>query len=215
MLEQIANFKKALEALSWFTTLGANDTKHVRDEILDLLHHSSKSLKTLNDLAETLEPVIRKNFNKEFFRSIYFHCLNNFTNPEAAKQARTHCTDIARDINRISFKISKFFRTERDFSFTTKNVQDSPPEPFKNIDEAFQMLMDGDKEFLIEFEKELNRIGNELQETFNLLFKTEQVDEAWEKYDKLSKSILDERQNLKKEIEKMEKAENHIRRILT
>ncbi len=74
--------------------------------------------------------------------------------------------------------------------------------------------MDADTLFLEEYERELDRIGNEFGRIGQLLDK-EHSEKAWKAYDKLRSSLMSDRASLRNEFERMEKAETHIRKLLS
>jgi len=148
MLNIVALFKEFLSPFAWFLSLGKEDADHIKSEVADLLHHSSQSLKSLIELSQTLEDIPRSDFSKARFGPIANHCWWFFTTDRGIQQARTHCTDIQRDVARINFKMAKILRTEN------RN--------WKGINDAFGSIMDADRVYLHNYEVELSRIGREL-----------------------------------------------------
>lgn len=200
MSDLISHLKVLLSPLEWFLSIGKEDVEHVKAEIADLLQHSSQSLKSLLELSAVLEEIPRGKFSQETFGPIANHCLWFFTSPQAAQQARTHCTDIQRDVARIKFKMAKILRTEN--------------RDWKGIEKAFQRLMDADHYYLHHYEHELMRIGSTLSEISDLL-KKNQADAAWRRYLKLRKSLTNSCALLANEIAKMQKAQTHVHALLT
>lgn len=194
------SLKEFLGPLEWFLTLGATDTKHIRNELQDLLHHTSQSLKGLIDLSEVLDDIPRESFDLRSFGPVYSHCQSYFTSPDGAQETRTHCTDILRDVNRINFKVAKYLRAEGG--------------DWKGLNHAFENLENADMAFLEEFEKELVRIGEKLRANLQLI-DSGKSGEAWNRYQDLRLSVLKGRDSLSHELNKLSEAEGHIRRILT
>lgn len=147
-----------------------------------------------------LEEIPLNQFTQQRFSPIASHCFWFFTSPEAAQKARTHCTDIERDVARVEFKTAKLLRTE------DRN--------WKGINVAFRTLMSADSSFLEQYAAELARIGAELEATGKLLDdgKTQQ---AWKKYNGLRASLLSSRQAFSNEISRMQAAQTHVHRLLT
>lgn len=195
-----AALREFLNPLAWFLSLGKGDTDNIKGEIQDLLQHSSASLKSLLELSDVLEPIPQPEFTKERFWPIANHCLAFFASPEAAHQARTHCTDIRRDVARINFTMAKILRTE--------NLD------WKGINNAFQNLIDADQSFLTEYADELTRIGDELNAIGKLL-DGGNADAAWRKYDALRASLHGSKQALTNEIARMQNAHAHVHELLT
>jgi hypothetical protein len=198
MLE-IWAIKRLGQTFGWFLQLGAADAKQMRDELQDLLDHCSQSIKALAELVESLYEIRSDAFSEDTFRPIFLHCVQNFTSPEAARRARSHCTDIDRDVSRIQFKAVKILRSD--------NLQ------WKNIDSQFAIVHDADGDFLDLFERDMRLVNSELQEILNLV----QTDrgQAWQKYDQLRAALLADLAALRTEFDKMRQAEDHIRRLLT
>ena len=196
----VDHLKVLLSSLDWFLSIGKGDVEHIKGEIADLLQHSSQSLKSLLEMSDILEDIPMGDFSQQTFGPIANHCLWFFTSPHAAQQARTHCTDIQRDVARIKFKMAKILRTEN--------------QDWKGIDDAFRRLMDADHYYLHHYEMELGRIGSELSDIGNLLDKGK-TKEAWQRYVDLRKSLTHSRKSLSREIAKMQQAQTHVHMLLT
>lgn len=196
-----AAFKAFLEPFGWFLTLGKTETDHIKQEIQDLLQHSSQSLRSLIELTETLREVPAADFDMNSFSKIVNACLVFFTSPEAAQKARTHCTDIERDTKRITFKMAGFLRAEDG--------------DWKGLNQAFQaLLIKADWTFLDQYAKELERIGGELKAIEGVLQRGDR-NAAWARYNALRTSLMTTKWDLANEIARMQQAETHIRSLLT
>ena len=196
-----AAFKAFLEPLGWFLTLGKTETDHIKQEIQDLLRDSSQSLNSLVELTETLREVPAADFDMTSFSKIVNACLVFFTSPEAAQKARTHCTDIERDIERITFKMAGVLRAEGG--------------DWKGLNQAFKgLLIKADWTFLDQYAKELERIGKELKAIEGVL-KGGDRNAAWTRYNALRTSVMTTKWDLSDEIARMQEAERHIRKLLT
>lgn len=186
-------------ALGWLLTLGASDTKAVRQEMEDLLVHCTSTLKSLVELCDALNSLTDENFDVESFRQVYYHCQFNYTMPEAAVKARTHCTDIERDIERITFKITKLMRTELG--------------RWADVDKGFGELRDADLSFLDRFEEDMKRVNDGLKQVNELISKDKDV--AWIQFENLRDPLLEGMKRLSQEIDTMQRAQDHVRRLLT
>jgi len=197
--------QKFFDPLGWFLTLGKDDAKQVRDALEDLILHTSASLKSFVELRDVLEEVPKTSFDQTTFaKTIYFPCTANLTGSDAALKARTHCTDIARDINRINFKVSKYLRTE--------NMD------WKGINEAFLELVNADMTFLNDFEELMKQVDQELRTIYELLgVKIDVIkkEEAWTRYQTLRTSLHDQDQRLRETLERLRSAQTHVRQLLT
>ncbi len=181
--------------LNWLNNLGKGDADHVKTEVAELLQHSSQSLRTLIDLDQTFVEIPREDFASKFW-PISAHAYWVFTSPEAAQRARTHCTDIQRDVARINFKMAKVLRVE--------GVD------WRGINHAFAELLDADRDYLFEYEKELTRLGKELKEIEQMLGEKD-TQQAWDRYQTLRTSIQTSRRQLSDQIALMQKAQTHLR----
>ena len=193
-------FKEFVSGFAWCLKLGKEDTEHIKGEIEDLLNHSSQSLKSLIELTDTVQEIPQAQFSQRTFGPVANHCRWFFTSPEAAQRARTHCTDVDRDIGRINFKMAKILRTEG--------------ADWKGIGVAFSALLDADRTFLNEYSEELERIGKELDAIDELLNRGD-TESGWKRYTALRDSLLTSKRSLSDEIALMQKAQTHIHQLLT
>jgi hypothetical protein len=194
----IGQIKFLAASFDWFLNIGASDAKKVRDELQDLLNHCAQTIKSAVELGETLYQVKSEDFSEDTFRPIFFHCVKNYTSPEAARQARSHCTDIERDVARIKFRLTRLLRAD--------NLQ------WNSLDQAFARFSDADGDFLVQFERDMQLVQSELQEILTLTRTDPQ--QAWQKYEQLRETLTADLAKLTGELKKMRDAEDHIRRIL-
>lgn len=192
--------KELGDSLAWFLQLGKSDTQYIRDELQDLLGHASQTLKSLVQLTESLYQIKEKDFNEQSFLPVYFHCLQNFADPEAARRTRSHCTDIERDIERIQFKFAKVLRTEWG--------------KLESLNTTFEKFKNTDNDFLMAHEDAMARVNKELNE-ITVLVSAKKNRQAWKRYNILRTQLLKALTKLQRQLKTMNKAEDHIRRILT
>ena len=196
----LAKLPNLLNPFGWLAQLGKSDVDHVKAEIADLLQHSSQSLRTLIELDNTLAEIPIGDFTRARFWPIANHCDWVFTSPEAAQKARTHCTDIRRDVARINFKMAKVLRTD------SLN--------WRGIDQAFAELLNADQDFLVFYQEELVRLGAELQAIGHVLDGGD-TQGAWNQYETLRNSIHTSRHKLSNQIALMQKAQTNVHTLLT
>lgn len=194
------SLQKLLEPLAWFLTLGKTDTEHVRGEISDLLHHTGQSVRTLIEIEQALAGLKEPDFNAATFFDLRLHCEHVYTGNEAAQKSRTHCTDIMRDVERITFKTAQVGRT---------NLGE-----WKGVRNAFRELENADVDFLSGFEGVLRKLGTDLRE-INVLLDNGLRDAAWKRFLELRSEIRKSVESLHEVVDTLSKAENHIRRVLT
>lgn len=193
-----------LKPLGWFLTLGKQDTKHIRDELEDLLVHTSTSLKTFIELREAMVEIPEAAFDQAAFEKVYYYCRKTFTSSDAAGKARTHCTDIIRDIDRIEFKVSKYLRAE--------NMD------WKGLNQAFSDLKGADVTFLHHFETLVDKVDQDLLEIAKLLeskLDTNKRKDAWKRYESLRRHLAEQDQGLVDTLKALRDAQVHVRRLLT
>lgn len=199
------SLRQYINPLKWFMDLGKEDTEHIRDELCDLLHHAGESLRTFSQLLEAMYDIPRPDFDAKSFSKIYFYCFNNFTGSHITHKVRTHCTDITRDVNRITFKVEKYLRAE--------------DAKWKSLNKSFKKLMSGDNKFLSIFENDLKDVNTKLKEIFDILhdknLTLQMVDDAWNRYQSQRKRLMDIHSKLPEPFEQLKEAEQHIREILT
>jgi hypothetical protein len=150
-------------------------------------------------LDDTLADIPIQDFSGKFW-SIANYCFLFFTSPDAAQKARTHCTDIGRDVARINFKMAKVLRSE--------NLD------WKGINSAFSELLDADTSYLYVYAEELERLGKELDAIGNILNAGE-TQRTWDKYQALRASIQTSRRSMSDQIALMQKAQTNIHSLLT
>lgn len=196
----ITALQTLLEPLGWFLTLGKSDTKEMRTEIAELLHHTGQSVRTLIELETILAGLKEQAFNKDSFYDVYLHCKYSYTGNEAPELARTHCSDIRRDIRRISFKAAKLFRTEWG--------------QWKNVAKSFSELEGADIKFLEDFGSALRRVDVELDTVNNILQNDDKIG-AWKRFSVIRDDIRKDVESLRAVTERLRQAEDHIRTVLT
>ena len=196
----IDDVRKAVSIFSWVKNLGAEDTKHIRNELKDLVFHASTSLKTILDIVELIEEFDDGRFDEKEFRELNKTCRRFYLVPEALEKCRTHCSDLFRDADRIEFKLAKYGRTQ--------NV---------NVPEL-NRLIDGvgaaENEYLQTFDENIKFLENSL-EAINTSIQCSDLSSAKSKYLELKSRMSEDLGELRKARDEMSKAEDHIRKMLT
>jgi hypothetical protein len=198
MIDLVAG-QKIGKSLLWLLTLGESDTKQVRQEIEDLLVHTTATLKSLVELSDALNSLDQGSFNDKSFGPVFMHCAFNYTSPEAVVKARTRCTDIQRDISRILFRLAKILRTDLG--------------KWSEVDDGFGELMNADLTFLERFESDMRQLNEGLEDVLKTIPQDRAA--AWKKFESLRESLLEGMRQLRSEIETMKKADKHIRILLS
>jgi hypothetical protein len=147
----------------------------------------------------TLAGLPDKDFADKFSET-FLQCKYALTGSDAVELARTHCSDIRRDVRRISFKAAKLLRTELG--------------QWKNIDQSFAQLLDADRTFLKDFAESLRRIDLELDAIYGLVDNKKLAD-AQQRYAGLKKALREDVEALRTVTDRLKEAEDHIRDVLT
>jgi hypothetical protein len=85
---------------------------------------------------------------------------------------------------------------------------------WKGISQAFSELEDADLNYLAEYEKELTRLGAELQ-AIGTILNSGGTQRAWDQYEALRTSIQTSRQAMSNQIGLMRMAQTNIHSLLT
>ncbi len=196
----IDDVRKAVGIFSWVKNLGAEDTKHIRNELKDLVFHASTSLNTILEIVEIIECFDDAKFDEKEFKELYNVCRRFYLVPEALEKCRTHCSDLFRDADRIEFKLAKYGRT--------KNVNVS--ELNRLIDEVGY----AEDEYLQTFDENIKFLENSLEE-IGTSIQSSDLSSAKSKYLELESRMSEDLGELRKARDEMSESEDHIRKILT
>jgi hypothetical protein len=199
----VAALKAFVGPLAWFMKLGKSDTAQVRNEIAELLQHTGESIRTLTDVEELLASVKEADFDRNSFWQLYIHCSQVYTGGAAIDKARTHCTDIERDLKRLTFKVAQTMRTEIG--------------SWKSVDQAFDVLTNADKRFLSEFGGALARLDRELRAIWEMLPEDPNADRrsAWRRFEALRLEVRGDVDSLRIVTDQLKAADTHVRLMLT
>ena len=111
MLE-LESVREIVSTLKWMLTLGASEIKQVKEDIRELIQELSKSLTNLWDLTTKITTLPEGELNKASFETLYDYFVTFYVGPENISTARTHCGNVERGVNKIRFKLAKFFHTD-------------------------------------------------------------------------------------------------------
>src|SRR5687768_8499367 len=103
----IGQIKFLAASFDWFLGIGASDASKIKDELQDLLGHCAQTVKAAAELTQSLYAFKPEEFSKATFMPVFPHCVQNYTSGDAARRARSQCTDIERDVARIKFRLAK------------------------------------------------------------------------------------------------------------
>jgi DNA repair exonuclease SbcCD ATPase subunit len=185
-------------ALDWLLTLGARDVKHVKEQIKELISHLSASAVSLWDATKEISRLQENQFNKQSFIDVYDYFTGFYFAPEHISAARTHCTVVARDLERIKFKLAKILRTDLG--------------KWKEADTQFQAIIDADEEILKTYQTSIEELKTHLDQ-IKADFDARRPAAAKKSYFGLKEKVRSDLNAMKKTLSKIEAAYNHIERI--
>lgn len=194
------DLKQAQGILTWVNNLGADDTAHIRQELLDLVFHATASLKALLDIVELIEELDQKPLGAESFRELFKVCRRFYLDPDAIEKCRTHCSDLFRDAGRIGFKLARMGRTE--------SAQ------IGLLDELVSGVQVAEGVYLQTFDGCLDNLRKAMEEV-QAHFDADEVAMAQLRFKRLKVQMNDGVEELRGTRDLMRQTENRIRQILT
>ena len=192
-------------AISWLHSFGKEDIKDVKKETTELLNDLSKSLVNLYDLTEAIGSLSKKASRLsdvefvEAFENVQDYASRFYFDQSTISSARTHCSAVQRDAERIKFKLVKFLRTN-----------------IGKWDEANQHLdniIHDDGRIMHDYDSNMSRLKQELSEVSTLLQNRKTV-EARQKYEALGNALQDDLNQLREGVDRMQAAFTHMRDIV-
>src|SRR5712692_6484411 len=146
--------KPIVEGMKWLVTLTAAEIKNVKDETQQLLGHLSASLIGLWEVTKEVSKLSDQDF-KTGFPAVYEYFKKFYYDPKAFEQVRTHCSDLKRDEGRISFKLSKFLRTDIG--------------KWKDANQKLQFSLLEDASYIVDYQQNFELLNTRLNEIHGLL----------------------------------------------
>jgi hypothetical protein len=189
--------KATVEAFAWLMSLGASEIKHVKDETQELLNHLAKSLRSLWDITNEVARLSDEDFRSRF-QGVYKYFKDFYYDPEHIEKARTHCSDLDRDIGRIKFKLSVFLRTDIG--------------KWRQAKEGLRHTVLEDHAYINAYKQNFKLLNSKLNEINNLLRENKEK-EALAAYQALRIDLSEDLDHLNDYIERMREADTYIRQI--
>lgn len=103
---------QAGKAFMWLLTLGKSELRAVRTDVEELINDLRKSLVSLYDLASVVTGIEPSQLDRGSFDPIYDYVTKFYLNPQDISAARTHCGYVARDVQRIMFKLGNLLHSD-------------------------------------------------------------------------------------------------------
>ena len=194
----LISIKEIANAFKWILGIGKDDIKHVRDETEELLHHLSKSVKSLRQVVSEVTSLSESEFDDKRFSKIYDHFKLFYLYPEHQDKARTHCSDLQRDIGRIEHKLAHVLRTDLGKWKLAKN--------------ALGCIIDGDLAILESYSDCIKDLDSRLKR-IQADLESGHESRARESYLQMKKDLSADIEELRSAIQIMREADAHIRTI--
>jgi hypothetical protein len=104
----------AIEAIGkgivWLKNLSDEEVRSVKDQTRELLHDLSRGLMILYDVTSTVSGLNDDQFNKGEFSLVFNNFKKIYYDNEYYANANTRCSDLERDVESISLRISLFLK---------------------------------------------------------------------------------------------------------
>jgi hypothetical protein len=192
------SLKAYVDAFAWLITLGASEVKGAKKDIEQLIDLIAVSLLSFHDLAKEISrteasTLTSKSFRDihDYFRTFYFGQLN-------VSKARTHCGDVERQIDKITFRFARLLHTELG--------------KWKAAKKHFSQITHGDGAIIQAFEGATLRLDFEFKVIAQLL-NDRKTKEARARYAALRATVDTEADEINKAVTAMRKAYSHVQRI--
>jgi hypothetical protein len=193
-----SSIKSIVGALGWLLTLGKSDVKHVQDEIEDLIRELSKSLVSLWDATVTIAGIPEAGFNATSFEEQRDYFMRFYLGPQNISVARTHCGNVQRAIDRITFKVAKVFHTDLG--------------KWREATTKFRDIVNADGQLLTDYDACIETLRGRLESIRHEL--DNDVAKAKQAYAALKRELEGDIQQLHLGIKAMKAASDHIRRVV-
>jgi hypothetical protein len=138
----------AARAVKWLSDFGRDDLHEVRQEIAGLLDELWASHRADIELRLQITSVKDKEFGRNF-PALYNYWQRAYFNSEDFKRTRTHCGEIRRRVDSVTFRLVRIGRTDLG--------------KWGEIDEYFSQLMDADDVLTEKFKHRLAHVKEEME----------------------------------------------------
>ena len=193
-------------AITWLHSFGKGDIAKVKQETEELLVDLSKSLVNMHDLATSIAGLCRRvpslsdHDFVEAFQDIKVYAEQFYFNDKSIRSARTRCGDVARDIERIKFKLVTILRSDLG--------------KWKEVDEHFRLIVDEDDLILQDYKNNIDLLKDRLSDVEKLILDGK-VDQARLRFEELGKDLNADCICLRKGVDEMEAAFSLVREAVS
>jgi hypothetical protein len=194
----LAAIKKIGDVLEWIATLGEKEIRGVKEHIRELIGHLSASVVSLWDAAKEITRLKKSEFTKDSFNAIYDYFVGFYIQPGEISAARTHCSVVARDLERIKVKFAKALHTDLG--------------RWEEAEGRFREIIGGDSMLLETYDASIAKLKLHL-DVIRQRLDAGQISEAEVEYFKLKDKLLSDVLQMRAGISKMNEAYAHLERI--
>jgi len=191
----LSGIKATVAAIQWLLTLGRSELRQVRTDTEELLNDLRKSLVNLWDVTTEVTKLAPKDLTADSFRPVYEYFVRFYLDPQSISAARTHCGHIARDVDRITFKLSSLLHTD------LGRWQDAR----RKLGE----VVNGDSMLLASYDACIQDLDDRLT-VISDFFEQGKDDAAREAYRSLRMELRPDVRRLRTYVAKMEQASQHL-----
>lgn len=190
--------QKTITALDWILSLGKSELIYVQSQTTSLIHELSMSLTSLWEITSDISSIPKAEFNAERFGAIYDYFYTFYLSNDNIASARTHCSNVVREVKRIKFKLGKLLHTDLG--------------RWQEADQKLDLMQLTDGLILKEYDACLSNLYSRLQD---IRFDIENNDIAsgLQAYLSLKQDLEVDIEQLRLGVKKMEAALNHVQTI--
>lgn len=192
------DIKGILNLLETLHTFGRDELAGVQEETEELIRDISRSLVSLYDIVTEVTRLKVEEFDEESFDEIYKYFYRFYLNPEDIYKARTHCSNLKRNVGRIKYKLALLPRTDigkwNDVSMNIESNQDL------------------DEEILRDYNRSIDSLKERLDEIHNKLSEGD-CSAGTDIYRRLKDDLYSDIEQLRTAVSKMKAVAAHVREI--
>jgi predicted AAA+ superfamily ATPase len=195
----LQSLKVYADAFAWLITLGTSEVKGVKEDIEKLIALSSASLLSFHELAREISETDSTKLTSKSFRNIHDYFREFYFGKKNISEARTHCGNVERQLNKITFRLPRLLHTNLG--------------KWKDAKRHFKEITLDDGKIVRAFVHATTELDREFKAIANLL-NTRKTKEARGRYAVL-RSIVDmEADEINRTISAMNDAYSHIQKTV-
>lgn len=193
----LTSIKNIIDTLNWILTLGKSDLVQVQNETDELIRELSASLIHLWDVTTEITKSSASAITEVEFENTYQYFYRFYLGDPNISIARTHCSNISRDVDRIKFKLANILHTDIG--------------KWSEIDLQLSSIIHNDIDILMDYDNCIKTLHDRML-AIRGNFKTGDTASAQKLYSTLKKELENDIEQLRLGVATMEKAINHVRK---